>query len=118
MGTERRSALLRGRAGASCERDRRRLIPAALSALLAGTMLARTRGYRLGRNAIVRCRQGHLFTTIWIPGASIKSIRLGWWRLQRCPVGGHWTLVRPVKESELSEAELLRARETKDLRVP
>jgi hypothetical protein len=99
-------------------RGPRRGLSAALAATFFGTILARLRGYSLGRNAIVRCRQGHLFTTIWIPGASIKAIRLGWWRFQRCPVGGHWTLVRPVRESELSERERRRARETRDVRVP
>ena len=29
-----------------------------------------------GRNVVVRCRQGHLFTTIWIPGGSLKALRL------------------------------------------
>jgi hypothetical protein len=118
MRVELRPPFLRGRTRGSRKRDRRRLIPAAVAATIGGSILARLRGYRLGRNAIVRCRQGHLFTTIWIPGASIKSIRLGWWRFQRCPVGAHWTLVKPVKESELSELELRRARETKDVRVP
>jgi hypothetical protein len=66
----------------------------------------------------VRCRSGHLFTTIWIPGASFKSIRLGWWRLQRCPVGRHWSIVTPVNRSELAEAELRIAGANKDLRIP
>lgn len=26
---------------------------------------------------IVRCRQGHLLETIWVPLASIKAVRLG-----------------------------------------
>ena len=60
-----------------------------------GTVIARRRGYNFGRNTIVRCRQGHLFTTTWIPGASLKAIRLGWARFQRCPVGHHWSLVTP-----------------------
>ena len=67
---------------------------------------------------IVRCRAGHLFTTIWIPGASLKSLRLGWWRFQRCPVGWHWTLVTPVRESDLGEDERAAARQIRDARVP
>lgn len=67
---------------------------------------------------IVRCRAGHLFTTIWIPGASLKSLRLGWWRFQRCPVGRHWTLVTPVRESDLGEDERAAARQIRDARVP
>jgi hypothetical protein len=73
---------------------------------------------RIAGNVIVRCSRGHLFTTLWIPGASVKSLRLVWWRFQRCPVGGHWSLVRPVDESTLSEDERRSAREHHDLPVP
>ena len=76
---------------------------------------------RTGRpagNVIVRCRQGHLFTTLWVPGASVKSVRLGWWRFQRCPVGNHWSWVTPVRESELSGREQRSARKHRDIRVP
>ena len=76
------------------------------------------RGYPIGGNLVVRCREGHLFTTIWIPGASLKSVRFGWWRFQWCPVGKHWSIVTPVKESELSEDEKQTAREHKDVRLP
>jgi hypothetical protein len=76
------------------------------------------RGYGLGGNVIVRCRRGHLFTTIWIPGVSVKSVRLGPWRLQRCPVGGHWSLVTPVRPSNLSEDERRAAHEIRDARLP
>ena len=78
----------------------------------------RQRSGRIAGNVVVRCRQGHLFTTIWIPGVSMKAARLGWWRFQRCPVGRHWTLVTPVRESELTEDELRIARETRDVRIP
>src|SRR5690349_16657831 len=37
-------------------------------------------GYPFAGNVVVRCRKGHLFTTIWVPGVSVKSARLGWWR--------------------------------------
>ena len=67
---------------------------------------------------MVRCRKGHLFTTIWVPGVSLKSIRLGWWRIQRGPVGGHWSIVVPVKEVDLAEEEKRIARERKDVRIP
>jgi hypothetical protein len=50
-------------------------------------------------DTIARCSKGHLFTTIWVPGASLKSIRLGMSRFQHCPVGHHWALVTPVKDS-------------------
>lgn len=83
-----------------------------------GTIVARRRGYNMGGDVVVRCRKGHLFTTIWVPGASIKSLRLGWTRLQRCPVGQHWDLVTPVKESGLSEAERVEAHRHHDVRLP
>jgi hypothetical protein len=72
----------------------------------------------MGGNVVVRCRRGHLFTTIWVPGVSLKSVRLGWWRLQWCPVGKHWSLVAPVKESTLSEEDNRTAHEHVDVRVP
>jgi hypothetical protein len=76
------------------------------------------RARRIGGNVIVRCRAGHLFTTIWIPAASVKSLRLGLWRVQRCPVGRHWSLVTPVKEADLTEAERRFAREHHDIPLP
>ena len=48
--------------------------------------------------------RGHLFTTIWIPGGSLKSLRFGWWRYQRCPVGHHWSVVTPVKTMRADRA--------------
>jgi hypothetical protein len=59
-----------------------------------------------------------VFRTIWVPGASLKAIRLGWWRIQRCPVGKHWSIVSPVKESDMSLRERLSARRHQDLRIP
>ena len=76
------------------------------------------RGYRIGADVVVRCREGHLFTTIWIPGASLKSLRFAWWRFQYCPVGRHWSIVTPVEESELTEDQNRRAHEYRDIRIP
>lgn len=76
------------------------------------------RGYPIGGRLVVRCRQGHLFTTLWIPGVSIKSARFLWWRVQRCPVGRHWTVVTPVKPSELSIRERRIASRHRDLPLP
>jgi hypothetical protein len=73
---------------------------------------------RPGGNVAVRCRAGHLYTTIWVPGVSVKSARMGVWRLQYCPVGRHWSIVSPVKESDLSWREKRLARRTEDIRVP
>lgn len=86
--------------------------------LAAGTLVARRMGYKVGGNTIVRCRDGHLFTTIWIPGGSLKAVRLGWVRYQRCPVGGHWTFVRPVREADLTDADRQIAKQYRDVRIP
>jgi hypothetical protein len=91
---------------------------AAVAVNVIGTMVARRRGYQIGAYTVVRCREGHLFTTIWLPGASVKALRFGWWRFQRCPVGRHWTLVAPVAQSRLSQPELRAARERRDIRIP
>ena len=40
-------------------------------------VLARRRGTVFAVDAMVRCQAGHLFTTYWIPGGSLKAIRLG-----------------------------------------
>jgi hypothetical protein len=105
------------RRGTESRRRRRRFLIFGAAVLLEPVAM-KLRGYRLGGNLIVRCRKGHLFTTIWIPGVSLKSLRFGWWRFQRCPVGQHWSIVTPVKESELTEDERRAASAHKDVRVP
>jgi hypothetical protein len=66
----------------------------------------------------VRCRKGHLFTTIWIPGVNLKEVDLIVARIQHCPVGKHWSLVVPVKEKDLTEEERRSAREDHDIPIP
>src|SRR5581483_1774674 len=105
----------RGRAGG---RDRRRLIAAGVAAVGIEAAALWLRTSQWGGAVIVRCRRGHLFTTIWIPGASVKAVRLLDRRFQRCPVGGHWSLVTPVRESDLTEDEVRQAREHTDVRLP
>jgi hypothetical protein len=83
-----------------------------------GTIIALRQGYSLGKNALVRCRRGHLFSTVWIPGASVKSLRLGFWRIQWCPVGRHVDLVHPVRTAELTGAERAFALSHHDAPVP
>jgi hypothetical protein len=80
--------------------------------------LRRRSGKLLGLRTIVRCQRGHLFTTTWIPGASVKALRLGPWRVQRCPVGKHWSIVRPVRPEELGDAERAEARAVRDTLLP
>jgi hypothetical protein len=90
-----------------------------LAVLVLGVLYWRRQGYSgPGRETIVRCREGHLFTTVWIPGMSFKAIRLGMMRVQRCPVGNHLTFVVPVKESELTDEEKRIASEYHDTRIP
>jgi len=67
---------------------------------------------------IVRCRSGHLFTTLWIPFGSLKAVRLGPLRFQYCPVGRHWTLVTRVDPAELTAAERRFAEDHPDSLIP
>jgi len=97
---------------------RRAIFAAAVVGYVVGTIIALRQGYSLGKNALVRCRQGHLFSTVWIPGASVKSLRFGFWRIQWCPVGRHVDLVRPVKDADLTEAERSFALAHHDVPVP
>lgn len=66
----------------------------------------------------VRCRQGHLFTTVWMPLVSFKAVRLGNRRWQRCPVGRHWATVVPLDPDTATPDELARAAAVHDTRVP
>ena len=99
-------------------RQRKRIARAFFAAVVFETISLWLRSGKLGGNVVVRCRAGHLFTTIWIPAASVKALRLGLWRVQRCPVGQHWSLVTPVNERDLSGAERRSARRRHDIRLP
>lgn len=89
-----------------------------VSALAAGTVVARRLGYKIGGNTVVRCRSGHVFTTLWIPGVKLKAIDLGVARFQHCPVGHHWTLVVPARDADLSDEERRAAAEHHDVMIP
>jgi hypothetical protein len=101
-----------------CSRRAWRAQLIALTAVLIeiGGLWLRTR--RIGGNLIVRCRDDHLFTTLWIPGASLKSLKLGWWRFQHCPVGDHWSIVTPVDPDILSVQQRREAAARHDLPIP
>jgi hypothetical protein len=95
-------------------------MPVAVIALLlvGSTVVARRLGYNIGGNVVVRCRQGHLYTTLWIPGVKLKGLDFGVARWQRCPVGRHWSLVTPVRDSDLTEEERRFARDHHDRPIP
>ena len=88
----------------------------AAGACAAFTLAGRAAGYRFGLNTPVRCREGHLFRTIWLPGVNLKALDLVIARVQRCPVGRHWSLVTPVRDADLSARD--RARAPHDLWLP
>ena len=101
------------------KRQRRLVITAGvIAAYAASTWWAINQGYSFGRNVVVRCQQGHLFTTVWIPGVSVKALRLTFWRVQWCPVGRHVTVVVPVKEADLTDIEREFAAGHHDVPVP
>lgn len=66
----------------------------------------------------VRCSAGHLFTTIWVPMASLKAVRLAGRRYQRCPVGHHWAVVTPLGPGDMSAEDREAAAAVHDVRVP
>lgn len=66
----------------------------------------------------VRCQAGHVFTTIWVPLGSLKAARLGRRRFQYCPIGRHWTIVRPIDRATAKPAELAEAASVHDVRIP
>ena len=87
--------------------------------VIVANVRARRKGYSIPGKTVVRCSKGHLFTTTWIEGGSLKAVRLGaYTRYQRCPVGPHWSIVVPVRDASLSKKDLRRAHETLDARVP
>jgi hypothetical protein len=107
----------RGR-GRSRQRSRARRLAIVAASVIPEIVVLKRRGYPPVGEVVVRCRRGHLFTTIWVPGVSVKSIRLSWWRVQRCPVGRHVSFVTPVRRSDLTEDELRAASENRDIRIP
>jgi len=90
----------------------------AVAAVAALTLAGRALGYGFGLHTIVRCRSGHLFSTIWIPGVKLKALDLGVARIQRCPVGDHWTLITPVRAADLSARQRRQAQARRDIRLP
>jgi hypothetical protein len=64
----------------------------------------RRRGYAIPGETVVRCARGHLFTTTWIEGGSLKAVRLGaTTRYQYCPVCRRFAVIHPVKEADVTD---------------
>jgi hypothetical protein len=79
-------------------------LPVIAAAVILKVAISKARGRpAFGGKIVVRCSKGHVFTTTWSSLGSLTSIRLGVARFQRCPVGKHWALVKPVKDSELTD---------------
>lgn len=114
------AAPLAPRAQGGRRRGRRRRLGLVVGALALAVelLVLRRRGWGWGGRVVVRCRSGHLYTTLWVPAASLKSLRLGPWRIQRCPVGRHISLVTPAVRGALSPAELELAATARDVRIP
>lgn len=91
---------------------------AVVAVIVGMTVVGRLAGYRFGRNTVARCRQGHLFTTIWIPGVKLKAVDLLVARFQWCPVGRHWSLVVPVRDRDLTDEQRRDAAACRDVRLP
>ncbi len=102
----------------AAKHKRRRLITITIATVGLESAVLWLRTSQIGGNVVVRCNRGHLFTTLWIPGASLKALRFVWWRFQRCPVGQHWSLVTPIRQSELSAEQRQFAHAHHDVRIP
>jgi hypothetical protein len=74
-------------------------------------------GRRLPRT-IVRCSGGALYSTIWVPLGSLKAIRLGGTRIQRCPVHHKWERTWKVDPSTLTPDERAAAAQIRDVGIP
>lgn len=58
---------------------------------------------------ILRCARGHLFTSSET-ARLFDSVHLGSSRFMRCPVDGKWGMASNVNSRDLTEMELLEAR--------
>jgi hypothetical protein len=66
----------------------------------------------------VRCSQGHLYTSTWLPYASVKALRLGRRRWQHCPVGHHWAMTTRLDPAITTSGDLAEASKVHDWRIP
>ena len=73
------------------------------------------------RASIPRCAAppGTCITTIWVPLATLKAVRLGPARYEHCPVGHHWASVTRLEDDPATtEEELKEAALVHDVRIP
>jgi hypothetical protein len=56
------------RIGRSRPRSRRRRLLVIAASVLPEMAMLKMRGYGFAGDVVVRCRRGHVYTTIWIPG--------------------------------------------------
>ena len=72
--------------------------------VVAQNVRMRREGYSIPGDTVVRCSKGHLFTTAWIEGGSLKAVRLGpTTRYQYCPVCRRFAIIHPIKDEDLTE---------------
>ncbi|HEY1652468.1 MAG TPA: hypothetical protein VGG09_11355 [Acidimicrobiales bacterium] len=84
-----------------------------------GAQAGQRRGYSgMGGDTVVRCSKGHLFTTKWIVSSSLKAVRLGYKRYQRCPICEKWRIVVPVEDDDLTDEDRRMAAEHHDTKLP
>jgi hypothetical protein len=94
-------------------------VPVIVVVVLLRLVAAKLRGRPvLGGEIVVRCSKGHLFRTNWSSLGSLTSIRLGSARFQHCPVGDHWSLVRPVPDSDLTAEDRRMAEQNRQALSP
>jgi hypothetical protein len=67
---------------------------------------------------IMRCPDGHLFETPFLPFASFKAVRTPRGRYQRCPVDGRWGLMDLQPTAELTPEQLAEAHEQRTTPIP
>jgi hypothetical protein len=81
-------------------------LPIIAAVVIVKVVVAKLKGRPpLGGNIVARCSKGHVFTTTWSSLGSLSSVRLGTARFQRCPVGHHWALFKPVNDADLTDED-------------
>ena len=67
---------------------------------------------------VMRCPDGHLFETPFLPMMSLKAIRTPRGRIMRCPVDGRRGLVELMFTAELTPAQRDEARRNRTSPLP